>query len=86
MIGSAWAVIGSSAVEFDGVLSKVIVPALIAPVLAGLVALGATFIVYRLIRSFVAERAERGFRWAQVASSSRSRSRTAPTTRGRRWA
>ena len=31
-------------------LSKVIVPALIAPVLAGLVALGATVIVYRLIK------------------------------------
>ena len=45
-------------------------PALIAPVLAGLVALGATVIVYRLIRNFAAERAERGFRWAQVASSS----------------
>jgi PiT family inorganic phosphate transporter len=70
MIGSAIAAIGTSAVEWDGVLSKVIVPALIAPVLAGLVALGATVIVYRLIRSFAAERAERGFRWAQVASSS----------------
>jgi len=70
MIGSAIAAIGTSAVEWDGVLSKVIVPALIAPVLAGLVALGATVIVYRLIRNFAAERAERGFRWAQVASSS----------------
>jgi PiT family inorganic phosphate transporter len=70
MIGSAIAAIGTSAVEWDGVLSKVIVPALIAPVLAGLVALGATVIVYRLIRNFARERAERGFRLAQVASSS----------------
>ncbi len=70
MIGSAIAAIGTSAVEGDGVLSKVIVPALIAPVLAGVVALCATAIVYRLIRNFAAERAERGFRWAQVASSS----------------
>jgi len=70
MIGSAIAAIGTSAVEWDGVLSKVIVPALIAPVLAGLVALGATVIVYRLIRNFARDRAERGFRWAQVASSS----------------
>ena len=44
--------------------------ALIAPVLAGVVALGATVIVYRMISGFAAERAERGFRWAQVASSS----------------
>src|SRR4051794_20396725 len=70
MIGAAVASVGFSAVEGDGVLSKVIVPALIAPVLAGVVALGATVIVYRMIRSFTAERAERGFRWAQVASSS----------------
>jgi PiT family inorganic phosphate transporter len=70
MIGSAMAAIGTSAVEWSGVLSKVVVPALIAPVLAGLVALGATVLVYRLIRNFAAERAERGFRWAQVASSS----------------
>jgi len=70
MIGSAIAAIGTSAVEWDGVLSKVIVPALIAPVMAGLVALGATVIVYRMIRNFARERAERGFRWAQVASSS----------------
>src|SRR6186713_442822 len=70
MIGAAIAAIGTSAIEWAGVLSKVIVPALIAPVLAGVVALGATVIVYRLIRNFAAEKAERGFRWAQVASSS----------------
>jgi PiT family inorganic phosphate transporter len=70
MIGAAVAGVGFSAVEGQGVLSKVIVPALIAPVLAGLVACAATIIVYRQIRKFAAERAERGFRWAQVASSS----------------
>jgi PiT family inorganic phosphate transporter len=70
MIGAAVAAIGFSAVEGEGVLSKVLVPALVAPVLAGVVALGATVIVYRMIRGFAAERAERGFRWAQVASSS----------------
>jgi PiT family inorganic phosphate transporter len=70
MIGAAVASVGFSAVEGDGVLSKVVLPALIAPVLAGVVALGATVIVYRLIKSFAQQRAERGFRWAQVASSS----------------
>src|SRR3954447_4163079 len=70
VLGATLAAVGSKGVEGDGVLSKVIVPALIAPVLAGVVALTATVIVYRLIRRFVAERAERGFRWAQVGSSS----------------
>src|SRR4051812_31807324 len=70
MLGATLAAVGSKGVEWDGVLSKVLVPALIAPVLAGVVALGATAIVYRLIRSYARDRAERGFRWAQVASSS----------------
>jgi inorganic phosphate transporter, PiT family len=70
VLGATLAAVGSKGVEWDGVLSKVVVPALIAPVLAGVVALAATVIVYRMIRRFVAQRAERGFRWAQVASSS----------------
>src|SRR4051794_25274717 len=70
MLGATIAAVGTKGVQWDGVLSKVLVPALIAPVLAGVVALGATAIVYRLIRSYARDRAERGFRWAQVASSS----------------
>jgi PiT family inorganic phosphate transporter len=70
MLGATLAAVGSNGVEWDGVLAKVVVPALIAPVLAGVVALAATTIVYRMIRRFTAQRAERGFRWAQVASSS----------------
>src|SRR3954451_2873539 len=70
MIGAVVAGAGASAVQGDGVLSSVIIPAVIAPVLAGVVALGATAIVYRMIRGYARDRAERGFRWAQVASSS----------------
>jgi PiT family inorganic phosphate transporter len=70
MIGAAIAGAGTDAVLAGGVVSSVLVPALVAPVLAGLVACGATVIVYRLIRNYAQERAERGFRWAQVASSS----------------
>jgi PiT family inorganic phosphate transporter len=69
MLGATLAAVGTRGVEWDGVLAKVVVPAVIAPVLAGVVALAATAIVYRMIRRFAAERAERGFRWAQVASS-----------------
>jgi inorganic phosphate transporter, PiT family len=70
IVGATLAAVGGSAVETHGLFSSVIIPALIAPVLAGVVACAATFIVYKLIRNFVAGRAERGFRWAQVASSS----------------
>jgi inorganic phosphate transporter, PiT family len=70
LIGATLVAIGTGAVEWDGVISKVIIPAIIAPILAGAVAATGTWIVYRMIRRFVQGRAERGFRWAQVASSS----------------
>ena len=38
-------------VQFDGIASKVIIPALIAPILCGAIATVATFLVYRLIQS-----------------------------------
>jgi PiT family inorganic phosphate transporter len=48
----------------------VIVPAILSPILAGLIAAVGVFLVYRIIRRFVEEGAEREFRWAQVGSSS----------------
>ena len=70
VVGATLVAVGSSAVKFDGIASKVLVPAVIAPFLAGAVAAVATLIVYRLIRGFTRDRAERGFRWAQIGSSS----------------
>ena len=70
VIGATFVASGSGAVEGEGILSKVIVPAVLSPIVAGLVAALGVLIVYRIIRRFVVERAERQFRWAQVASSS----------------
>jgi len=70
VIGSTLVAAGSSAIEGEGILSKVIVPAILSPILAGLIAAVGVFLVYRIIRRFVADRAEREFRWAQVGSSS----------------
>jgi PiT family inorganic phosphate transporter len=70
VIGSTLVAAGSSAIEGQGILSKVIVPAILSPILAGLIAAVGVFLVYRIIRRFVINRAERQFRWAQVASSS----------------
>src|SRR3954451_18305098 len=50
VLGATLAAVGSKGVEWAGVLSKVVVPALIAPVLAAVVAIAATVIVYRMIR------------------------------------
>jgi inorganic phosphate transporter, PiT family len=70
VIGSTLVASGSGAIEIEGIVSKVIIPAAISPVLAGLLAAIGVSIVYLLIRAFQEDRAEREFRWLQVASSS----------------
>src|SRR5262245_59235133 len=50
IVGSTIAAVGTSAVEFRELTSSVLIPAVIAPILAGVVAGLTTFMVYRLIR------------------------------------
>jgi PiT family inorganic phosphate transporter len=70
VIGSTLVATGSGAIEIEGIISKVIIPAAISPVLAGLLAAIGVSIIYLLIRQFQEDKAEREFRWLQVASSS----------------
>ncbi len=70
VVGATIVAVGTGAVKFDGIASKILVPAVIAPILAGLVALISTVVVYRIIKGIERNRAERGFKWAQIASSS----------------
>jgi PiT family inorganic phosphate transporter len=70
VIGSTLVATGSGAIEWEGILSKVLIPAAISPVLAGLLAAIGVSVIYFLIRKFKEDEAEREFRWLQVASSS----------------
>jgi PiT family inorganic phosphate transporter len=70
MVGATLVAAGGGAIQVDGIISKVMVPALISPLLAGAIAALGVFAIYLFIRGFKADRAEREFRWAQVASSS----------------
>ena len=70
LIGAGLAALGTSGVNWSGVIGKVIVPALAAPFIAGLVAACGTWIVYRLTRNVVKKRREDGFRWGQIATAS----------------
>src|SRR4051812_24372661 len=70
IIGATPAAAGGDAVEVDGVLSNVIVPALASPLVAGAVAAAGVYMIYRMVRRYSPERSEREFRWGQVASSS----------------
>ena len=77
LIGATVAGLGFSGVNWtgdgtklDGVVGKVILPALMSPVLAALVACVGTWLVYRVTRSVPERFADRGFRWGQIVSAS----------------
>ncbi len=70
VVGSTIVATGTGAVEFEGLISKVILPAVISPILAGLLAAIGVAFIYWLIQRFKKDEAEREFRWFQVASSS----------------
>ena len=71
LIGAALVGIGIHAVDFGQVLNKVILPALIAPVIAGVVAYASTKLAYAITRRELGKPDGRGgFRYAQIFSSS----------------
>lgn len=71
LIGATLVGIGAYAIDFGVVLSKVILPALIAPVTAGVIAFAATKLAYAMTRRYDGKPDGRdGFRWGQIFSSS----------------
>ncbi|MFC8526616.1 anion permease [Nocardia sp. NPDC057227] len=74
LIGATLAALGWSGVIWqagsDGVLAKIVVPALLAPVVAALVAALGTRAVYRITRGADADTVRTGFRWGQIGSAS----------------
>jgi PiT family inorganic phosphate transporter len=56
--------------KLDGVLGKVILPALVSPVIAGVVAAAGTWLVYRISVGVARRFTESGFRWGQIGSAS----------------
>jgi inorganic phosphate transporter, PiT family len=70
LIGAAIIGSGVSAVDFGGVISKIVLPAVLSPFIAGAVALIATFIAYKVTKLATIHGARRGFRHAQTVSAS----------------
>ena len=87
VVGSALVAEGPDAIIGSGLLGKVAVPAVVAPILAFIVAGVAITVIYRIVGQAAARA-----RPTRASSSARScpavswRWRTAPTTRRRRWA
>lgn len=77
MVGAALAGLGIAGVNWtgdgtklDGVVGKVIMPALISPVIALVVAATGTWLIFRVTRAVSARFTESGFRWGQIGSAS----------------
>jgi inorganic phosphate transporter, PiT family len=70
LIGAGLAALGTAGVNWTGVTQKVLIPAVAAPVIAGVVAACGTWLVYRLTQKVMKKRREDGFRWGQIATAS----------------
>lgn len=70
IVGATIAAVGLRGVIWSGVVSKVIVPAVVAALLATLVGAVGTWLVYRTTRGVAEKRTERGFRRGQIGSAS----------------
>lgn len=70
VIGAMIAAVGTDGVVWKGVVSNVVLPAMLSPLIAGLVASIGTYSVYRATRGIAEERTERSFRIGQIGSAS----------------
>lgn len=70
IVGATIAAVGLRGVIWSGVVSKVIVPAVVAALLDTLVGAVGTWLVYRTTRGVAEKRTERGFRRGQIGSAS----------------
>src|SRR5579859_600401 len=69
LIGATLFAVGTHGVHFDVVMTKIIIPAVASPVVAGVAALAATKIAYRMTRKGDENVNTRGFKAGQVASA-----------------
>src|SRR5213080_2955651 len=69
VVGAAFAAEGASAIEGDGLLGKVVIPALVAPVLAFAVAGISILVVYRIVGRLRPGPVSSGFKHGQLLSS-----------------
>ncbi len=69
LIGATLAAVGLHGVHGDAVLTKVLIPALLSPLVAGVAAWGATRLTYRIGRGARQRTASKGYRAGQIASA-----------------
>jgi inorganic phosphate transporter, PiT family len=70
VVGATFVAAGAAGVQGEGILSKVLIPALLAPVVAGSVAAVGILIAYRVVGRLRPGPVNRGFRLGQLMSGS----------------
>ena len=70
LIGATWVAAGANAIKFAGLISKVLLPAVVSPIIAGLIALIATYLAYRITARAARATATKGFKLGQIISGS----------------
>jgi PiT family inorganic phosphate transporter len=70
LIGATWVAGGAGAINFDAVLNKIVMPAVLAPLVAALIAMVVTYLTLRVIARADPTGVGRGFRLGQRVSSS----------------
>src|SRR6185436_15378118 len=70
--GPGWAGVNwnGNGTKLDGVVGKVILPAFLSPVIAGVVAAAGTWLIYRVVIGVAQRYTDSGFRWGQIGSAS----------------
>jgi inorganic phosphate transporter, PiT family len=69
VIGSTIAAAGGHAIKWHGLTSKVVLPAVLSPVIAALVAAIGTWLIYRISRNLTDGGRKHGFRIGQIGSA-----------------
>jgi PiT family inorganic phosphate transporter len=69
LIGATLFAVGSKGVHFDVVMTKIIIPAVASPIVAGVAAWAATKLAYRMTRKGDEQVNAKGFKIGQIASS-----------------
>lgn len=70
LIGAVWVGAGEHGVHFDKVVEKVLIPAVASPIVAGVAALLATYLAYKITARARRDPVTKGFRLGQIASAS----------------
>ncbi|MFI5916273.1 anion permease [Dactylosporangium sp. NPDC051541] len=70
--GLGWAGVNwnGNGTKLDGLVGKVLLPAIMSPVIAGVIAAVGTWLIYKVVVGVAARFTDNGFRWGQIGSAS----------------